>query len=168
MSDPKRYVATAGTVEEALAAIAKFPGMLNQAFRRWKRVRMVIEEEPERRSLDQNRLQRLWCKEAGQQGDMAAEEYRGQMKLHHGVPILRRDCPEFAEKYGRLVKWRAYEEKLEFMQEPFDFPITRLMTKAQKTEYLNKVYTDLTGRGIRLTDPELKGIGPDQYREVAA
>ncbi len=42
------------------------------------------------------------------------------------------------------------------------------MTKAQKTEYLNKVYTDLTGRGIRLTDPELKGIGPDQYREVAA
>ncbi|MEQ5768127.1 hypothetical protein NFH98_11025 [Halomonas sp. H33-56] len=167
MSKAKAYINTAATLQESMAAIARLPGIVTRAIQDWGRVDIVVRPHEEKRSLDQNRLQRLWCREAGEQGDMTAEEYRGQMKLHHGVPIMRRDSEEFAEKYDRLIKWRPYEEKLEFMQSPFDFPVTRGMNKQQKTEYLNAVYVDLTGRGFRLTDPGLKGIGPDQYREAA-
>ncbi len=167
MREPKRYVATASTIEEALAAVAKFPGMLNQAFRRWKRVRMVIEEEPERRSLDQNALQWRWCSDAAQQGDMSAEDYQAFCKLHFGIPILRRDSERYCEAYDRILKPLLYEQKLELMKAPFEWPVTRGMTKKQLTEYLNRVYEHFTSLGFRLTDPGLQGIGPDQYREAA-
>ncbi|WP_052704395.1 hypothetical protein [Halomonas sp. S2151] len=167
MSKPKPFISRASTLQDALAAVARLPGVMTQAIQQWGEIEIEVRKREPKRSLDQNRLQRLWCREAGEQGDMTAEEYRGQMKLHHGVPIMRRDSEEFAEKYDRLIKWRPYEEKLEFMQSPFDFPVTRGMNKQQKTEYLNAVYVDLTGRGFRLTDPGLKGIGPDQYREAA-
>lgn len=167
MSKPKPFISRASTLQDALAAVARLPGVMTRAIQQWGEIEIEVRKREPKRSLDQNRLQRLWCREAGKQGDMTAEEYRGQMKLHHGVPIMRRDSEEFAEKYDRLIKWRPYEEKLEFMQSPFDFPVTRGMNKQQKTEYLNAVYVDLTGRGFRLTDPGLKGIGPDQYREAA-
>lgn len=167
MSKPKPFVSRASTLQDALAAVAKLPGVIAQAIQMWGEVEIVVRKREKARTIDQNRLQRKWCNEAAEQGDMTAEEYRGQMKLHHGIPILRRDSEEFAEKYDRLIKWRTYEEKLEFMQTPFDFPVTRGMTTRQKTEYLNEVYVDLTGRGFRLTDPNLKGMDPSQYREAA-
>jgi hypothetical protein len=49
--------------------------------------------------------------------------------------------------------------------EPFDFPVTRLMKKRQKMEYLDQIYTHFTGLGMRLTSPDLKGF--EQYREAA-
>lgn len=165
---PKPFISRASTLQDALAAVARLPGVMTQAIQQWGEIDIVVRKHEPKRSLDQNRLQRLWCREASEQGDMTAEEYRGQMKLHHGIAILRRDDQEFCEAYDRLVGWRPYEEKLAFMQEPIDFQVTRWMNKRQKTEYLNAVYVDLTGRGFRLTDPGLKGIGPDQYREVAA
>ena len=43
-----------------------------------------------KRSLAQNKLQRLWINEISQQlGDMTPEEVRGYCKLTLGVPILR-------------------------------------------------------------------------------
>ena len=44
----------------------------------------------ERRSNEQNRLQRLWCNEVAEQlGDQTSEWVRGYGKLTIGVPILR-------------------------------------------------------------------------------
>jgi len=118
----------------------------------------------EKRTLDQNRLQRLWMQEAERQGDKTAEEYRGFCKLHFGVVILKED-PDFAERYDAIFKPLPYETKLELMQEPFDFPVTRLMKKKQKVRYLDSIYTHFTGLGMRLTEPDLKGI--EQYPEAS-
>lgn len=107
-----------------------------------------------RRTVRQNRLQWLWMNEiASQLGDRTAEEVRGYCKLHFGVPILRAENEEFREKYDAVVKPMPYETKLAMMQEPFDFPITRLMSVAQKTEYLDGVHRHFSEKGIILTNP---------------
>lgn len=105
------------------------------------------------RSTEQNRLQRLWMREAEEQGDMTAEEYRGFCKLHFGVPIMRQQSEVFAEKYDRIIKPLSYEQKLELMMVPLDFPVTRLMTSKMKRRYLDRVYEHFTGLGFRMTDP---------------
>ena len=40
------------------------------------------------------------------------------------------------------------------MAEPFDFPVTRLMTVKQHKRYLDAIYVHYTGLGFGLTDPE--------------
>ena len=106
-----------------------------------------------KRSLEQNRLQRQWLLEAQAQGDQTAEEYRAYCKLHIGVPILRAENDDFCDQYDRVVKPLPYEAKLELMQEPIDFPVTRLMTRAQKTRYLDAMFVELCSQGLALTEP---------------
>ena len=108
------------------------------------------------RSIEQNKLQRLWMKEAAEQLDSGytAENLRGFCKLHFGVPILRRDSEEFRAGYDRIIRPHSYEDKLLMMQEPFDFGVTRLMKTGQKHEYLNAVCEHFCGLGVVLTQPE--------------
>lgn len=105
------------------------------------------------RTDHQNRLQHMWLMEAQQQGDMTAEEYRGLCKLKLGVPILRAENEDFREKYDRIIRPLDYEVKLEMMMVPLDFPVTRLMTTRQKTDYLNAMHDFLSGLGFKLTQP---------------
>ena len=111
----------------------------------------------EKRSTDQNRLQRLWVNEAEQQGDMTAEEYRAYCKLHFGVPILRNENDTFAELYDSKIRDRvpeySYEQKLEFMAVPWDLHVTRLMTVKQHDKYLNMMHDHFTSLGMILTIP---------------
>ena len=93
------------------------------------------------RTTDQNRLQRKWVLEAAEQlGDRTPEEVRGETKLRLGVPILRLESEEFREKYDRIIRPLPYAQKLELMMEPFDFPVTRLMSVDQKSRYLNDMH----------------------------
>ena len=106
------------------------------------------------RSLEQNKLQRLWCMEAAEQlGDRTAEEVRGFCKLHYGVPIMRERHDDFRETYDRLIKPLPYETKLAYMMEPLDFPITRLMTVGEKSQYLDAMHKGLSELGVKLTEP---------------
>ena len=106
------------------------------------------------RSLEQNKLQRLWCMEAAEQlGDRTAEEVRGFCKLHYGVPIMREGHDDFRETYDRLIKPLPYETKLAYMMEPLDFPITRLMTVGEKSQYLDAMHKGLSELGVKLTEP---------------
>ena len=111
----------------------------------------------EKRSTDQNRLQRLWVNEAEQQGDMTAEEYRAYCKLHFGVPMLRNEKDTFAELYDSKIRDRvppySYEQKLEFMAIPWDMHVTRLMTIKQHDKYLNMMHDHFTSLGMILTIP---------------
>ena len=111
----------------------------------------------EKRTNDQNRLQRLWVNEAEQQGDMTAEEYRAYCKLHFGVPMLRNESDTFAELYDSKIRDRvppfSYEQKLEFMAIPWDMHVTRLMTIKQHDKYLNMMHDHFTGLGMILTIP---------------
>jgi hypothetical protein len=104
------------------------------------------------RSIESNRLQRMWLKEAAEQGDNTAEEYRGYCKLHFGVMIAKED-EEYAEKYDRLIRPMSYQAKLELMMVPMDFPVTRIFSTHQTTRYLNLIYTHLSSLGIHLTEP---------------
>lgn len=106
------------------------------------------------RSIDQNRLQRLWMREISEQlGDDSPEGYRAYCKLHFGVPIMREE-DEFCAAYDKHIRALPYETKLAFMAVPLDFPVTRLMTTVQMKRYLDDVFHEFDARGVRLTLPD--------------
>lgn len=116
-------------------------------------------EEGKHRSTAQNKLQRQWIKELAEQlPQHTAEEWRGLCKLQFGVPILRHENETFCAAYDAHVKPLPYEQKLAFMMEPLDFPVTRLMTTKQKTNYLDAIYRHFSEQGVVLTDPAQHGV----------
>ncbi len=108
-----------------------------------------------RRSVEQNRLQRLWMNEIAEQlGDQTPEEVRGYCKLTLGVPILRAENEAFRIAYDGNVRPLSYPQKLKLMMEPLDMPVTRIMTTDQKTRYLDGVVRHFGEQGIVLTQPD--------------
>lgn len=106
------------------------------------------------RSLEQNRMQFQWAREAAEQrGDMTPEEVRCEWKLHHGVPILRAENANFQEFYDAAIKPLSYEQKLKAMR---IVGVTSEMTVRQMTQYLDIVQRECAERGIVLTDPETR------------
>lgn len=106
------------------------------------------------RSLEQNKLQRLWVNEISEQlGDQTPEEVRGFIKLTVGVPILRAENEAFRERYDAVVRPLTYEQKLAIMMEPLDLPVTRLMTTDQKSRFLDGVFKRFSEQGLTLTIP---------------
>ena len=104
------------------------------------------------RSLDQNRLQFLWAREAAEQrGDVTADEVRREWKLRHGVPILREESAEFRATYDRAVRPLPYDQKLEAMH---IIDVTSLMKVTQMIRYLDTIQRECAEQGIRLTDPD--------------
>lgn len=106
------------------------------------------------RTVAQNKLQRRWMQEAAEQMGESAEYWRGYAKLTIGVPILRAENEEFRARYDAVVRPLPYEQKLAIMMEPLDLPVTRLMTTAQKTAYLDQVFKHFSEQGVVLTIPE--------------
>lgn len=106
------------------------------------------------RTIEQNKLQRLWINEAAEQlGDEPAEEKRAYCKLHFGVPILRAESDEFCAAYDKYIRPLPYETKLAYMAVPLDFPVTRLMTTRQTHDYLERMRAHFEGLGVKLTIP---------------
>jgi hypothetical protein len=107
-----------------------------------------------KRSVKQNRLQMLWLNEiASQLEGQTVEELRAYCKLTIGVPILRAQNEDFRKGYDDVVKPLSYEKKLAIMSEPLDFPVSRLMTTRQATDYLEGIHKHFSEQGISLTDP---------------
>jgi len=106
-----------------------------------------------RRSVDQNRLQRRLLNEIAEQTGQTAEEVRAYCKLTLGIPILRAESELFAQKYDEHIRSLPYETKLAMMAEPFDFPVTRLMTTAQKTRYLDEIQRHFGEQGVVFSSP---------------
>lgn len=106
------------------------------------------------RSIQQNKLQRMWLREAAEQlGEYTAEQYRAYCKLHFGVPILRSEDDDFRQQYDKHIRDKSYEDKLEIMAIPLDFPVTRLMKTGQKKRYLDDMYEHFSALGVILTEP---------------
>jgi hypothetical protein len=121
-----------------------------------------------KRSTKQNKLSRLWMTEVARDLDgWTAEEARGHSKLHFGVPILREADEDFRAKYDRIVRPMPYDIKLQLMQEPFDFPVTRLMSTKQQTAYLDAVHRHWSEQGVALTDPGDMLAHPGDMRRTA-
>ena len=106
------------------------------------------------RTNAQNRLAQQWAADVSAQlGDRTPEQVRGHFKLHHGVPIRRED-EGFAAVYDRALRPLPYEAKLACMMAPIDMPVTRDMTKAELTRYLDSIQAEFAPMGVRLTDPD--------------
>ncbi len=104
-----------------------------------------------KRSLEQNRLQHMWYREAAKQlKEYTPLEYRMICKLEIGVPILRGQDYDFQQMYDKVIKPHSYEDKIELMDW---VPITRIMNKMQKKEFLDAQYIYLSGLGAQLTEP---------------
>lgn len=104
------------------------------------------------RSRDQNALQWLWAGEvAAQLGDRDADEVQRTWKLHHGVPILREDSPEFRALYDSAIKPLPYEAKVKAMRL---VSVTSEMKVRQMVRYLDAVQRECLQNGLRLTDPD--------------
>lgn len=127
--------------------------LLVQFLKNRKRPFHVEIKDGRKRSVEQNSLQHLWISEAAIQLEQSVEELRAFCKLRYGVPILRRDSEKFRGTYDRLIKPLSYEDKIEAMIR-FDWPVTRLMSVAQKTEYLTEVENCFLEQGCVLTRPE--------------
>ena len=113
-----------------------------------------VERQSKRRSLDQNALSHQWYADiARQREDMTVSEIRAECKLTCGVPILRRDNEKFRETYDRCLADRSYEAQMEFI-EFTELPVTRLMSKKQLSEYMDKISAICRSRGIVLTHPD--------------
>lgn len=104
------------------------------------------------RSAEQNRLMWLWAQEAAdQRGDTTRTEVQQEWKLHHGVPILRAEDPEFRQTYDAAVKALPYEKKLALMAY---MPITSEFKVPQMVAFLDAVDRQCAQHGIRLTQPD--------------
>lgn len=106
-----------------------------------------------KRTLEQQDTAWMWHREAQEQGDMTADEYRAFCKLHVGVPIMMRH-DEYRDKYAKYVAPLSYEQKLNIMAEPYAFPVTSAMTVKEHGEYLDGVQSLYTEMGFRLTEPK--------------
>lgn len=104
------------------------------------------------RSLEQNRLQFQWAREAAEQrGDMTPEDVRCEWKLHYGVPIMREASADFRAIYDAAIKPLPYEQKLKAMRM---IAVTSEMTVPQMVRYLDTIQRECAEQGIRLTDPD--------------
>lgn len=108
------------------------------------------------RSMSQNALAHKWFKEiADWMGDRDASSVRAHCKLNHGVKMLVTEDEEFRAKWHNMVMDRfSYEEKLDLMVEPFDFPVTRLMSVKQMSRWLDSIYAEFTAQGVPLSLPD--------------
>jgi len=114
----------------------------------------VSAEDGRDRSLEQNRTQFLWAREAAdQRGDMTTEEVRCEWKLIYGVPILRADSEAFRDVYDAAIKPLPYELKLKAMR---FIPVTSEMNVRQMVAYLDTIQRECAEQGIRLTEPKEK------------
>jgi hypothetical protein len=103
------------------------------------------------RSLDQNRLQFLWAREAAEQrGDMTPDEVRCEWKLIYGVPIMR-EVADWRADYDATVKGLPYALKLKLMRR---YDVTSDMKVPQMVRYLDTIQRECAEQGIRLTDPD--------------
>lgn len=120
-----------------------------------KRPLTVSATDGRHRSVEQNKLQRLWCIEVSEQlGDHTPEEVRAISKLQIAVPILRAEDEEFREAYDAALKGLPYEVKLACMKEPIDMPVTRRMNVSQKKRFLDEMHRFWSEQGVQLTDPD--------------
>lgn len=126
-------------------------GDLRELFRRDKYVK-VSAKVGKVRSIDQNSIGHAWYAQV--ERELREDDSLGVKcfcKLNFGVPILRAEDEEFRAFYDRSIKGLTYEQKIEAMKY---LPVTSLMTKAQKSKYLETMQKHYAKRGVRLEFPE--------------
>lgn len=146
----KLVVNSTGTLQDA-------SGTLMSMFRDHRY--LVLSIRPGRdRSLDQNRLwRRMYDRIAQVTGQGSDSDAWAYCKLMVGVPILRRDDEQFEKGWRRYFAMRSFEEQLFLMGAnplfgPDGFPVTRLFSTKQGTEYTQAIADHYAPRGVFFDD----------------
>jgi hypothetical protein len=109
-------------------------------------------------SVEQNRLQWVWAKDAAPQRGMSMLEVQSEWKLRFGVPILLADSPDFARLWAIVGEPLPYEIRLKIM--PIIAVTSKFTTMDQWKRYLDDVERDSIENGIELTNTEERKHGP--------
>ena len=124
---------------------------------------IIIEIKYRSRTNDQNALINALYRDianiAKEQG-YTFDQVRAMSKLHVGIPLMREESEKFRLQYDTIVKPAPYEMKLELMLDPIDFPVTRIMTTSQLSEYSKRLcdYWSQQGYPIMLpNEPPMQG-----------
>lgn len=129
------------------SALSRFIGDMRELYSANKYVK-VSARTGKARSNDQNAIGHAWYEQiANELREDDAMGWKCYCKLHHGIPILRFEDEEFRELYDSTVKGMSYEQKLKIMR---ILPVTSLMTKKQKSSYLEQLQADFRARGVFL------------------
>ena len=112
----------------------------------------VVQVVQAKRTLDQNAISHaIYTQIASQLEDQTVQEVRAECKLRFGIPILRAGNPDFKAMYDKAIRDTLfYEEKLKAME---FLPVTRLMSKAQFSEYLDTVIREYSKLGVSILMP---------------
>lgn len=133
------------------AGFRKTVADLHEQFRQHRCLR-VTARSGRTRTISQNSLMHAWYTQMAvedRQHDL--QEHIRYCKWHHGVPILCADDPEYRALCRTLLGPLDYESRLIAMDH---YPVTRLMTKAQESKYLQAMQDDYAKRGVVLTFPD--------------
>lgn len=105
-----------------------------------------------------NRTIHKWFGEiAAQQGDCSMADVKADCNLTYGVPIKRRDDPEWAAAFGYIFDALNKPSKVKALR-VLDVPVTRDMKVKQLCEYMDQMARDYREAGVHLTDPETRRI----------
>ena len=120
---------------------------------------VTISEKAEARTSAQNRLLHRWFGDISRDeafGD-TAQEIKAQCNLTYGLPILSRDDAEWHSAFSYLFSDLNHAAKLKAIR-VLDVPFTRRMGVRQLSEYMDAMQRDYLQMGVRLTDPEMRGM----------
>jgi hypothetical protein len=128
-------------------SLQTFIGDMRELFRVHKFVK-VSAKVGKARSVDQNGVSHVWYAQIARELREDDEVgWKGYCKLHHAVPIMRAEDPEFRQFYDLAINGLSYEHKLAAMK---FMPVTSLMTKPQLNAYLEAMQNDFLERGVKL------------------
>ena len=143
--------AVAEWIANSEPALHKMIGDLRQLWAENKYLR-VTAKVGKARSIPQNAIQHAWYTQmAMEDRSMSQVEHVRFCKYTYGIPILCAAEPDYREKCRRLLGPLDYECRMEAMDH---WPVTRLMTKRQESEYLEAVRNGYERKGVRLEFPE--------------
>lgn len=107
----------------------------------------ITVRDGEIRSDPQNRLQWDWAAIVGKETGETKDDVQRRWKLAHGVPILRAGDPVADAMFDRALMELDYQQRLAAMDY---FQVSRVMTSAQFSEYLDAIEREATQAGIGL------------------
>ena len=111
----------------------------------------VSQIKGENRTAQQNRTLHMWFGQVSQETGDEPGAVKGYCKAKFGLPIMKRDNPEWVAKYEPMYSPLPYDLKLQFFE---IVPMTSKMKVQQMCEIMDAVQRHYTQQGIALRDPE--------------
>lgn len=106
------------------------------------------------RSLEQNRTQFMWAKEAAKWlGDTTPDEVRASWKVDYGASIRAERDLEFRSMWDDMVRPFPRDTQIRMVR-VLDIPVTRNFLSGEMTRYMEMIQEECALAGIPITIPD--------------